>query len=73
MQIFEVGVVHTGPHPGHLHLTTDGDLVLPVPGPAGRRGHARQLRPGQAITAIAGLGPTGIGAAELSRGARRMP
>jgi hypothetical protein len=33
--------------------STDGDLVLPGPGPAGRREHARQLRLGQAITSIA--------------------
>jgi hypothetical protein len=46
-------VVRAGPHPGHVHVTTDGDLVLPGPGPAGRREHARQLRPGQAITPIA--------------------
>jgi len=52
-QIFGVGVVHAAPHPGHVHVTTDGDLVLPSPGPAGRREHARQLRPGQPITAIA--------------------
>jgi len=52
-QIFGAGVVHAGPHPGHVHVTTDGDLVLPGPGPAGRREHARQLRPGQPITAIA--------------------
>jgi predicted unusual protein kinase regulating ubiquinone biosynthesis (AarF/ABC1/UbiB family) len=52
-QIFGAGVVHTGPHPGHLYVTTDGDLVLPGPGLAGRREHARQLRLGRAITAIA--------------------
>ena len=52
-QIFGVGVVHADPHPGHVHVTTDGDLVLPGLGPAGRREHARQLRPGQAITPIA--------------------
>ena len=52
-QIFGVGVVHADPHPGHVHVTTDGDLVLPGPGLAGRREHARQLRLGQAITAIA--------------------
>jgi hypothetical protein len=52
-QIFGVGVVHADPHPGHVHVTTDGDLVLPGLGPAGRREHARQLRLGQAITAIA--------------------
>ena len=52
-QIFGVGVVHAGPHPGHVHVTTDGDLILPGLGPAGRREHARQLRPVQAITPIA--------------------
>ena len=52
-QIFGVGVVHADPHPGHVHVTTDGDLVLPGLGPAGRREHARQLRLGQAITPIA--------------------
>ena len=52
-QIFGVGVVHTGPLPGHLHVTTDGDLVLPGLDPAGRREHARQLRLGRAITTIA--------------------
>lgn len=46
-------VVHADPHPGHVHVTTDGDLVLPGLGPAGRREHARQLRLGQAITPIA--------------------
>jgi hypothetical protein len=52
-QIF--GVVSSTPTriPGHAHVTTDGDLVLPGPGPAGRREHARQLRSGQAITPIA--------------------
>ena len=52
-QIFGAGVVQAGPHPGHVRVTTDGDLVLPGPGPAGRREHARQLRPGQTMTAIA--------------------
>jgi predicted unusual protein kinase regulating ubiquinone biosynthesis (AarF/ABC1/UbiB family) len=52
-QIFGIGVVHADPHPGHVHVTTDGDLVLPGLGPAGRREHARQLRLGQAITPIA--------------------
>ena len=48
-QNFGAGVAHADPHPGHVHVTTDGDLVLPGPGPAGRSEHARQLRPGQAI------------------------
>jgi ubiquinone biosynthesis protein len=52
-QIFGAGVVHADPHPGHVHVTTDGDLVLPGLGPAGRREHERQLRLGQAITPIA--------------------
>jgi hypothetical protein len=52
-QIFAFGVVHADPHPGHVHVTTDSDLVLPGLGPAGRREHARQLRLGQAITPIA--------------------
>ena len=25
-QIFGVGVVHADPHPGHVHVTTDGDV-----------------------------------------------
>jgi len=45
-QICRVGVVHADPHPGHVHVTADGDLVLPGLGPAGRREHARQLRLG---------------------------
>ena len=52
-QIFGAGVVHADPHRGHVHVTTDGDLILPGLGPAGRREHARQLRPVQAITPIA--------------------
>ena len=29
-QIFGVGVVHGDPQPGHVHVTTDGNLVCPA-------------------------------------------